>query len=166
MNSNRYTLHRKQQTMQKGSTIIFVNTRARAEFLVKHLVACSIAATCVHGELIADERRDSLRMFSKGHTEVLVATGEFEFISNLSELDLQFIIITHVINFDLPYTHHQYYVQCGRACRDGFVGVAMTIVPSVKEKHTNRWFFQEMRQRCTRLACLERRGFEVEGGGS
>jgi len=30
MNSNRYTLHRKQQTMQKGSTIIFVNTRAQS----------------------------------------------------------------------------------------------------------------------------------------
>ena len=141
MNSYRYTLHRKQQTMHKGSTIIFVNTRERANFLVKHLVASSIAATCMHGELVADERRDSLRMFSKGHTDVLVATGAFG-----RGLDLPFI--THVINFDFPHTRDQYTQQCGRAGRGGVVGVATTIVPSVKEKHTNGMFFQEMYEAC------------------
>jgi superfamily II DNA/RNA helicase len=87
--------------MRKGGVIIFVNTRARASFLVKHLVASSIAATCIHGELVAEERRDNLQSFSKGQCEVLVATGAFG-----RGLDLP--VVTHVINFDLPHTRDEY----------------------------------------------------------
>jgi superfamily II DNA/RNA helicase len=92
-----HVLRRKQHSPSKGGTVIFVNTRARADLLCKHLVSMSIAATCMHGELVADERRENLMLFSKGHCEVLVATAAFG-----RGLDLPFI--THVINYDLPHT--------------------------------------------------------------
>jgi superfamily II DNA/RNA helicase len=60
----------------------------------------SVAATSMHGELVADERRENLMLFSKGHCEVLVATAAFG-----RGLDLPFI--THVINFDLPHTRDE-----------------------------------------------------------
>jgi len=91
----------------------------------------------MHGDLVAEERRENLRLFSKGHCEVLVATGAFG-----RGLDLP--CINHVINFDFPHTPDQYAQQCGRAGRGGAIGVATTIIPSTKEKHTNGQFFQEM----------------------
>ena len=95
-----HILRRKQQSPSKGGTVIFVNTRARADLLCKHLVSMSVAATSMHGELVADERRENLMLFSKGHCEVLVATAAFG-----RGLDLP--VISHVINFDLPHTRDE-----------------------------------------------------------
>ena len=167
---------RKQQSPSKGGTIIFVNTRARADSLVKHLVSKSIAATCIHGQLVPDERRENMMLFAKGHCEVLVATGAFG-----RGLDL---CVAHVINFDFPHSMDEcvppclnvlramiacivapclffvrsrddvvarYVQQCGRTGRGGALGVATTIVPSIKEKHTNGQFYSDMYQ----FACSE-----------
>ena len=134
-------LRRKQQSSHsKGGTIIFVNTRKRADFLCKHLVSMSIAATCMHGELVADERRENLMLFAKGHCDVLVATAAFG-----RGLDLEFV--KHVINFDFPHTMDEYAQQCGRTGRGGLMGEATTIVPSMKAKHTSGLFFSEMYHR-------------------
>jgi len=132
-----HILRRKQRAAERGGTIIFVNTRARADLLCKSLVSMSVSATCMHGELVADERSEHLRLFSKGHCEVMVATAAFG-----RGLDLPHI--THVINFDMPNTRDEYTQQCGRAGRGGALGVATTIVPSVKAKHTNACFFSEL----------------------
>jgi len=136
-----HVLRRKQQSSHsKGGTIIFVNTRKRADFLCKHLVSMSIAATCMHGELVADERRENLMLFAKGHCDVLVATAAFG-----RGLDLEFV--KHVINFDFPHTMDEYAQQCGRTGRGGLMGEATTIVPSMKAKHTSGLFFSEMYHR-------------------
>jgi len=137
-----HIMKRKQQYPSKGGTIIFVNTRKSVDFLVKHLISRSIAATGIHGDLVPDERRDNMKLFTKGHCEVLVATGAFG-----RGLDLPFV--THVINFDFPNNRDAYTQQCGRAGRGGALGEATTIVPSTKSRHTSGQFFAEIYQ----LAC-------------
>ena len=132
-----HILARQEQSPSTGGTIIFVNTRANADRLVKHLVSISVAATCIHGELVADERRENMRLFAKGHCRVLVATGAFGRGLDLTN-------VAHVINFDFPHTLDEYAQQCGRTGRGGALGVATTIVPSVKAKHTSGQFHSNM----------------------
>jgi ATP-dependent RNA helicase DDX3X len=91
---------RRKQRSAAGGTIVFVNTRLLANSLTQHLISHSFAATSMHGDLVAEERRENLRLFSKGHCEVLVATGAFG-----RGLDLP--CINHVINFDFPHTADQ-----------------------------------------------------------
>ena len=65
----------------------------------------------MHGELVADERRENLMLFAKGHCDVLVATAAFG-----RGLDLE--IVKHVINFDFPYLRRNLQLKLGILSHD------------------------------------------------
>jgi len=107
----------------KGLTIIFVETKRKADVLEDFLIREGFPATSIHGDRIQQDRTAALRAFSSGQTPYLIAT-------NVAARGLDIESIAHVINFDMPTDIDDYVHRIGRTGRAGKVGMGTAFISS------------------------------------
>jgi len=108
-------------TSVKGLTIIFVETKRKADMLEDFLIREGFLATSIHGDRVQQDRTAALRTFSSGQTPFLIAT-------NVAARGLDIDNITHVINYDMPTDIDDYVHRIGRTGRAGKPGMATAFI--------------------------------------
>lgn len=110
-----------------SQSIIYVNTKNKAEWLQKRLKEDAFSASVIHSEMSPSDRSDVLQDFRKGGTRVLIST---DLLSR--GIDIQQVSI--VINFDLPTNYECYIHRIGRSGRFGRKGVAINFITTRDER--------------------------------
>lgn len=105
----------------KGLTIIFVETKRKADMLEDFLVRERFRATSIHGDRDQSDRTAALRNFATGHSPYLIAT-------NVAARGLDIDNIAHVINYDMPTDIDDYVHRIGRTGRAGKPGLATAFI--------------------------------------
>ncbi len=105
------------QSVEKGLTLIFVETKKGADALEDFLIRHGLAATSIHGDRTQQEREAALRAFKSARAPFLVAT-------DVAARGLDIPHVTHVINYDLPTDIDDYVHRIGRTGRAGKKGLA------------------------------------------
>ncbi|XP_078405775.1 putative ATP-dependent RNA helicase DDX4 isoform X3 [Cetorhinus maximus] len=104
-------------------TMVFVDTKRKADFLATFLCQEKFPTTSIHGDREQREREIALGDFRTGKCPVLVATA-------VAARGLDIEHVQHVINFDLPSTIDEYVHRIGRTGRCGNVGKAISFFDS------------------------------------
>ena len=102
------------------STIIFCNTKIKAQELADDLQAQDIDALAIHGDLEQFVRTDVLVQFSNYSCPILVAT-------DVAARGLDVKDLSAVINYDMPHDSDIYTHRIGRTGRAGKEGLAFSI---------------------------------------
>jgi len=103
-----------------GRTIMFTRTKAMADRLARDLQDFGVKAAPIHGDLRQTSREKSLRDFSEGKLEALVATDVAARGIHVDEVDI-------VIQYDPPSDHKTYLHRSGRTARAGSTGLVVTL---------------------------------------
>jgi len=101
-------------------TMIFVNTRYRAQHLVDDLRHHGFVARGLTGNVVQTKRLKVLDDFRDGTLPILVAT-------DVASRGLHIEGVTHVVNYDLPQDAEDYVHRIGRTARVGAEGKAITL---------------------------------------
>ncbi|NXL17277.1 DDX4 helicase, partial [Setophaga kirtlandii] len=109
-------------------TLVFVDTKKKADFIACFLCQENIPATSIHGDREQREREIALRDFRSGKCSVLVATS-------VAARGLDIENVQHVINFDLPSTIEEYVHRIGRTGRCGNTGKAVGFFDNNSDGH-------------------------------
>jgi ATP-dependent RNA helicase DDX3X len=108
-------------TIQDGLILIFVETKRSCDYIEDVLCSKGFPACSIHGDKSQREREESLRMFKRGETPVMVAT-------DVASRGLDIPNVTQVVNYDLPNTIDDYVHRIGRTGRAGNTGSALAFV--------------------------------------
>jgi translation initiation factor 4A len=100
---------------------IFVNTRARAEWLAEQMRSRGFDLDFIHGDMPVAERKSRMQDFRCGKCRVLIST---DLIAR--GIDVQ--QISAVINFELPVQRENYIHRIGRSGRYGRKGASINMV--------------------------------------
>ncbi len=101
-------------------SIVFTRTRHGARKLARQLVAASVPAAELHGDLSQPARERNLASLSSGAIRVLVATDIAARGIHVDSIDL-------VIHADPPAEHKAYLHRSGRTARAGAGGTVVTL---------------------------------------
>ncbi|KAG8456610.1 hypothetical protein GDO86_002403, partial [Hymenochirus boettgeri] len=105
------------QNTGNDRTMIFVNTKKKADFIAALLCQEKIPSTSIHGDREQFQREAALRDFRTGKCPVIVATA-------VAARGLDIENVQHVINYDVPKEIDEYVHRIGRTGRCGNVGKA------------------------------------------
>lgn len=103
------------------TALIFCNTKAQTESVVKDLRHVGIEADWLNGDLPQREREAVLARTRTGKLRYLVAT-------DVAARGIDISHITHVINYTFPDSAEQYVHRTGRTGRAGRTGTALSLV--------------------------------------
>ncbi|MCK4413238.1 MAG: DEAD/DEAH box helicase [Candidatus Eisenbacteria sp.] len=109
----------RQQEMKR--TIVFARTKSGASRLAGRLAERGHKASAIHSDRTQDQRVRALEGFREGRIHLLVAT-------DIAARGLDVDDVSHVVNFDLPYSPKDYVHRIGRTARAGRRGVAISLV--------------------------------------
>jgi len=109
------------ETLTISASIIYVNSRRKADLLQESLQAEDHTVSKMHGEMPQADREIVLRGFRGGSSRVLITTDLLA-----RGIDIQQVSL--VINYDLPSTLENYIHRIGRSGRYGRKGVAVNLV--------------------------------------
>lgn len=101
--------------------VIYCNTRQRVMYLANNLARDGYACSFIHSDLTTNERMETMRLFRKGDTRVLIST---DLLSR--GIDVQQVSL--VINYDQPKNIDIYIHRIGRSGRFGRKGIALNFV--------------------------------------
>ena len=104
-----------------SQSMIYTNTKKKAEWLYQKLVEANYPVSMVHGEMPKTDRAFLMKQFRTGVTRVLISTDLL-----CRGIDIQQVSI--VINFDLPRSRESYIHRIGRSGRFGRKGVAINFI--------------------------------------
>ena len=107
-------------TRSVSRTLIFSNTKAGCDRLVKKLLAEGIRAQAIHGDLRQNIREKALARFASGKLPVLVAT-------DVAARGIHVDGVEVVIHYDPPSDHKTYLHRSGRTARAGTDGLVVTL---------------------------------------
>ncbi len=107
------------ERMDMTRTLIFCNTKRRAEELDDYFRVNDIDAGVLTGDVPQKKRLWLLESFKKGDLPILVAT-------DVAARGLHIPDVTHVFNFDLPQDAQDYVHRVGRTARAGASGEAVS----------------------------------------
>jgi superfamily II DNA/RNA helicase len=118
------------ESIKIGCSIIFVNTKERAERLHKALEERGFSVGVTYGELPQAIREQRMEEFRGGHTRMLIATNLIARGIDVQQLEI-------VFNYDIPpfEDKESFMHRIGRCGRYGRKGVAISFLNQV-EKHT------------------------------
>jgi superfamily II DNA/RNA helicase len=102
-------------------TIIFVNSRRKAEDIKEKLEEQNFSVALLHGEMKHIEREKIMKSFRTGESRILLTT---DIIAR--GIDIQQVSV--VINYDLPKLCETYIHRIGRTGRYGRKGIAINFV--------------------------------------
>merc|ERR1719421_1125009 len=102
-----------------AKVLVFVNTKRRAEHLVKLAWESGYGCAAIHGDRKQADREKALSCFRSGEWPVLIAT-------DVAARGLDIDDVTHVVNFDMPRDVEGYVHRIGRTGRAGKTGVSIT----------------------------------------
>ncbi len=100
---------------------IFVNTRARAEWLADQMQRRGFDLDFIHGDMEVEERKRRMDSFRAGKVRVLISTDMLA-----RGIDVQQISI--VINYELPVQRENYIHRIGRSGRFGRKGASINLI--------------------------------------
>ncbi|XP_028830856.1 putative ATP-dependent RNA helicase DDX4 isoform X3 [Denticeps clupeoides] len=100
-------------------TMVFVETKRKADFIATFLCQEKVSTTSIHGDREQREREQALGDFRTGKCPVLVATS-------VAARGLDIEHVQHVVNFDLPNNIDEYVHRIGRTGRCGNTGQAIS----------------------------------------
>ncbi|XP_045141091.1 probable ATP-dependent RNA helicase DDX4 [Echinops telfairi] len=109
-------------------TMVFVETKKKADFIATFLCQEKISTTSIHGDREQREREQALGDFRCGKCPVLVATS-------VAARGLDIENVQHVINFDLPSAIDEYVHRIGRTGRCGNTGSAVSFFDPESDGH-------------------------------
>jgi len=109
--------------------LLFMETKHQANKTSKKLTQKGINSDCIHGNKSQNYRVKALKKFKDGDIRVLVAT-------DVAARGIDISDVSHVINFQLPYTYEEYIHRIGRTGRAGKAGKAFTFVDASHQKST------------------------------
>jgi len=101
--------------------IVFCNSRLNADKLFTQLKGRVAALEIIHGGLEQPKRTSIIRRFRRLGIEVMIAT-------DLAGRGLDFLQVSHIINYNFPQNNEIYTHRTGRAARMGRKGIALTLV--------------------------------------
>ncbi len=101
-------------------TLMFSNTKAGCDRLVKKLLDEGIRAQAIHGDLRQNIREKALDRFAQGKLPVLVATDVAARGIHVDDVEV-------VIHYDPPSDHKTYLHRSGRTARAGTKGLVVTL---------------------------------------
>ncbi len=101
--------------------IIFARTKVGASNLASHLKVRGFRASAIHSDRSQGDRVRALESFRAGRTHLLVAT-------DIAARGIDIDDVSHVVNYDVPYTPEDYVHRIGRTARAGRRGVAISLV--------------------------------------
>lgn len=104
--------------------IIFCNTKATVDSLVRKLTKMEYNSAALHGDISQSHREKILQQFKNKNVKILVAT-------DVAARGIDVNDLTHVVNFALPQTPESYVHRIGRTGRAGKKGISITfVIPS------------------------------------
>ena len=104
-----------------SQTIIYCNSKRKADWIKDKLIANGFTVECIHGDMRQKERDDIIEGFRAGKHRILLAT---DIIAR--GIDVQQVSL--VINYDMPRFREVYIHRIGRSGRFGRKGVAINFV--------------------------------------
>ena len=110
-----------------SQSIIFANSKRKAEYIKEQLALNGHVVHYIHGELTQEERNNIMSQFRGGEIRILIST---DIIAR--GIDIQQVSI--VINYDIPKFKEVYIHRIGRSGRYGRKGTAINFVTE-KEYH-------------------------------
>lgn len=110
-----------------SSTIIFCNSKKKAQWLSDQLKIKNFAVKCIHGDIEQKERDIIYKDFQRGVFRIIIST-------DIWSRGIDINSVGFVVNFDLPYKKESYIHRIGRSGRYGKKGVAINFIND-KEYH-------------------------------
>ncbi|XP_065175751.1 uncharacterized protein LOC135805613 [Sycon ciliatum] len=157
---------------KENKTLIFTETKRRADELTRKMRRDGWPAMCIHGDKAQPERDWVLNEFRSGKSPVLVAT-------DVAARGLDVNDVKFVINFDYPNNSEDYVHRIGRTGRAGTTGTAYTFFTASKAPKANELIkvlreanqhinprLLELGQRSGGYGGRDRRNSRYGGGGS
>ncbi|HEY2388371.1 MAG TPA: DEAD/DEAH box helicase [Candidatus Binatia bacterium] len=114
----------KRETMK--SVLVFVKRKADADRLARQVTRSGVPATSIHSDRRQEDRIAALESFRAGRFPVLIAT-------DVAARGIDVAEISHVVNFDVPFSPDDYIHRGGRTARAGAVGEVITFVAPEEE---------------------------------
>src|SRR3954467_2519212 len=124
-----------------ASAIIFCRTRNEVDELTEVLGARGYEVEALHGGHNQEQRDRVMRRFREGTTQLLTAT-------DVAARGVDIGHLSHVVNYDVPWTAEAYVHRVGRTGRAGREGVAITILEP-REQRLLRNIEQQAKRKIT-----------------
>ncbi len=109
------------------SVLVFVKRKREADQLARAITRSGVPATSIHSDRRQEDRIAALEAFRRGQYPVLVAT-------DVAARGIDVEGISHVVNFDVPFSSDDYIHRGGRTARAGAGGEVITFVTPMEEE--------------------------------
>jgi ATP-dependent RNA helicase RhlE len=109
------------------SVLVFVKRKSEADQLARAITRSGVRATSIHSDRRQEDRIAALEAFRRGQYPVLVAT-------DVAARGIDVEDISHVVNFDVPFSSDDYIHRGGRTARAGAAGALITFVSPAEEE--------------------------------
>ncbi|MDO9207251.1 MAG: DEAD/DEAH box helicase [Sulfuricurvum sp.] len=128
-NENRGPLLRHLLNTEKWEQVlVFMANKRAADNIAAKFKKYGFSAESFHGDLLQEERNDTLKQFKTKKIRILFAT-------DIAARGLDINDITCVVNFDLPRSPADYIHRIGRTGRAGKSGVAVSFISHEEKDH-------------------------------
>jgi ATP-dependent RNA helicase RhlE len=108
------------------SVLVFVKRKVDADRLARAVTRGAAPATSIHSDRRQEDRVAALEAFRRGEYPVMIAT-------DVAARGIDVEGISHVVNFDVPFSPDDYIHRGGRTARAGAVGEVLTFVAPEEE---------------------------------
>ncbi|MDP3239559.1 MAG: DEAD/DEAH box helicase, partial [Reyranella sp.] len=102
------------------NAIVFCNRKKDVAILQTSLKKHGFNAGALHGDMSQPARMETLDKFKQGEIQILVA-------SDVAARGLDIVAMSHVFNFDVPFSPEDYVHRIGRTGRAGLTGHSFTL---------------------------------------
>jgi ATP-dependent RNA helicase RhlE len=108
------------------AVLVFVKRKIDADRLARTVTRSGVPATSIHSDRRQEDRTAALEAFRRGQYPVLIAT-------DVASRGIDVEGISHVVNFDVPFSSDDYIHRAGRTARAGAAGEVVTFVAPEEE---------------------------------
>ena len=122
------------KSQKESRGVVFCKTKAATQKLAKQLIAKTVSADGIHGDLLQKERDKVMRAFKNESLQILVAT-------DLAARGIDVEGLVYVVHYQLPDKEEYYTHRSGRTARAGRRGLSLSIVTSKEVKELK--FFEK-----------------------